>query len=78
MDGPYLLQPFSLARNATFDGAVVWALDRGARKNLDVVQRLPDRTPYRVVPGDSERSPTALQRLAVVDGRLVPARGPTD
>lgn len=78
MDGPYLLQPFSLARNATFDGPVVWALDRGARKNLDVVQRLPGRTPYQVLPGDSERSPTSLQRLAVVNGRLVPAREPTD
>lgn len=78
MDGPYLLQPFSLARNATFDGPVVWAIDRGARKNLDVVQRLPGRTAYRVLPGKSERSPTRLQRLAVVNGRLVPARGPAD
>jgi hypothetical protein len=71
MDGPYLLQPFSLARNATFDGPVVWALDRGPRKNLDVVQRLPGRTPYRVLLGESDRSPTRLQRLQVVDGRLV-------
>jgi hypothetical protein len=73
LDGPYLLQPFSLARNATFDGPVVWALDRGVRRNLDVVRHLPDRTPYRVVPGATRRSPTRLQRLAVVDGRLVPA-----
>ncbi|HEV8627995.1 MAG TPA: glycosyltransferase family 39 protein [Acidimicrobiia bacterium] len=74
LDGPYLLQPFSLARNATFDGPVVWALDRGARQNLDVVRRLPGRTPYRVLPGATRRSPTRLQRLAVVDGRLLPAR----
>jgi hypothetical protein len=73
LDGPWLLQPFSLARNSTFDGPVVWALDRGARRNLDVVRRSPDRTPYRVVPGATRRSPTTLQRLAVVDGRLVPA-----
>jgi 4-amino-4-deoxy-L-arabinose transferase-like glycosyltransferase len=72
LDGPYLLQPFSLARNATFDGPVVWALDRGARKNLDVVQRLPGRTPYRVLLGAGDRSPTRLQRLTVVNGRLVP------
>jgi len=51
---------------------VVWALDRGARRNLDVVRRSPDRVPYRVVPG-ARRSPTTLQRLAVVDGRLAPA-----
>jgi hypothetical protein len=74
LDGPYLLQPFSLARNATFDGPVVWAVDRGPRRNLDVVQRLPGRTPYRVLPGVTHRSPTQLQRLAVVGGRLVPAR----
>jgi 4-amino-4-deoxy-L-arabinose transferase-like glycosyltransferase len=71
LDGPYLLQPFSLARNPTFDGPVVWALDRGARKNLDVVQRFPGRTPYRVLPGVDDRSPTRLQRLTVVNGRLV-------
>jgi 4-amino-4-deoxy-L-arabinose transferase-like glycosyltransferase len=72
LDGPYLLQPFSLARNATFDGPVVWALDRGPRKNLDVIQRLPGRTPYRVLLGASDRSPSRLQRLTVVNGRLVP------
>jgi len=74
LDGPYLLQPFSLARNATFDGPVVWAVDRGARRNLDVVRSLPDRTPYRVLPGATRRSPTRLQRLAVVDGKLLPAQ----
>ena len=71
LDGPWLLQPFSMARNATFDGPVVWAIDRGARQNLDVV-RLSGRSPYRVVPGATRRSPTRLQQLAVVDGRLVP------
>jgi hypothetical protein len=74
LDGPYLLQPFSLARNATFDGPVVWALDRGASRNLEVVRSLPGRDAYRVLPGTTRRSPTRLQRLAVVDGRLVPAR----
>ena len=71
LDGPYLLQPFSLARNATFDGRVVWALDRGARKNLEVVGRLPGRTPYRVLLVGGDRSPSRLQRLTVVNGRLV-------
>lgn len=74
LDGPYLLQPFSLARNATFDGRVVWAIDRGPRKNLDVVRRLRDRTPYRVLPGATDRVPSRLQRLGVVNGRLVPHR----
>jgi len=73
LDGPYLLQPFSLARNATFEGPVVWAVDRGARRNLDVVRALSDRTAYRVVPGVTRRSPTRLQRLTVVDGKLLPA-----
>ena len=74
LDGPWLLQPFSLARNSSFDGPVVWALDRGERQNLDVVRHLPGRTPYRVVlPAATRRSPTTLQRLAVVGGRLVPA-----
>jgi hypothetical protein len=72
LDGPWLLQPFSMARNATFDGPVVWAIDRGARQNLDVVRRLSGRTPYRIVPGATRRSPTRLQPMAVVDGRLVP------
>jgi hypothetical protein len=73
LDGPYLLQPFSLARNAGFDGRVVWALDRGARRNLDVVQRLAGRMPYRVVPSPGDRSPTRLERLVVNNGRLEPA-----
>ena len=72
LDGPWLLQPFSMARNATFDGPVVWAIDRGARQNLDVVRHLSGRTPYRVLPGSTRRSPTRLQQLAVIDGRLVP------
>ena len=76
LDGPWLLQPFSLARNATFDGPVVWAVDRGARRNLEVVRHMPDRTAYRVLPGATDRSPTRLQRLAVVDGRLLPAPMP--
>jgi hypothetical protein len=73
LDGPYLLQPFSGARNATFAAPVVWAVDRGPRPDLDVVLRLPGRTPYRVVADRSRRSPTRLQRLVVVGGRLVPA-----
>jgi hypothetical protein len=74
LDGPWLLQPFSLARNSRFDGPVVWALDRGARQNLDVARRFPDRTPYRVVPGATRHSPTTLERLADFDDGLVPPR----
>jgi hypothetical protein len=74
LGGPYLLQPFSLARNSTFDAPVVWAVDRGARQNLDVVRHLPGRTPYRVVmPAATRRSPTTLERLTVAGNRLVPA-----
>jgi 4-amino-4-deoxy-L-arabinose transferase-like glycosyltransferase len=72
LDGPYLLQPFSLARNARFDGPVVWAIDRGERRNLDVVRRLPGRTPYRVRLDPTRRSATTLERLTVVGARLVP------
>lgn len=73
LDGPWLLQPFSLARNATFDGPVVWALDRGDHHNLDVLRHLPGRVPHRVLPGATPQSPTILQPLAVVGNRLVPA-----
>jgi hypothetical protein len=73
LDGPWLLQPFSMARNADFDQPVVWAIDRGERQNLDVARNLPGRTPYRVaVPRAATPAPTELQRLAEVGGRLVP------
>jgi hypothetical protein len=78
LDGPWLLQPFSLARNGRFDGAVVWALDRGERRNLEVVRHLPGRTPYRVAPGRTRRSPTTLERITVVDGHLVPVEAMGD
>ncbi|HLF39840.1 MAG TPA: hypothetical protein VI854_00055, partial [Acidimicrobiia bacterium] len=79
LQGPWLLQPFALARNATLDGPVVWALDGDDERNLAVLRRFPGRTPYRVVARGS-RSPrppdlafhTTLVRLEVVDGRLVP------
>jgi hypothetical protein len=74
LDGPWLLQPFSLARNASFDGPVVWALDRGGRLNLEVLRRLPGRTPFRVAPGPTRHAATTLERLTEVGGRLVPAR----
>ncbi|HEV7865694.1 MAG TPA: glycosyltransferase family 39 protein, partial [Acidimicrobiia bacterium] len=72
LDGPWLLQPFSLARNATFEAPVVWALDLGEGPNLEVVRHLPGRTPYRVAPGATRRSPTTLEQLTVAGGRLVP------
>jgi hypothetical protein len=76
LDGPWLLQPFSLARNATLDAPVVWAVDRGPRQNLDVIRHFPGRAPYRVVmPVATSRFGTTLERLTVVGGRLVPASG---
>lgn len=81
LQGPWLLQPFSLARNATFDGPVIWALDGDDGRNLAVLRQFPGRTPYRVV-AQGSRSPrppdldfrTTLVRLEVVGGRLVPTR----
>lgn len=72
-DGPWLLQPFPLARNSTFDGRVVWASDRGPRLDLDVVRALPGRSAFRVVPGATRHARTRLVRLSVAGDRLVPA-----
>jgi len=79
LQGGWLLQPFSLARNASFNGPVIWALNRGDRSNLEVLEQFPGRTPYRVVARGS-RNPhppdlgfhTTLERLQVVDGQLLP------
>ncbi|MGH2733236.1 MAG: hypothetical protein ACRDJG_09930 [Actinomycetota bacterium] len=49
IQGSWLLQPFSLARNSTFDDQrVIWALDRGDAANLEVLGLFPGRTPYRL------------------------------
>jgi 4-amino-4-deoxy-L-arabinose transferase-like glycosyltransferase len=82
LQGPWLLQPFALARNASFDAPVLWALDRGERRNLEVLHHLPGRTPYRVVAhgARTDRPPnlgftTSLERLTAVNGRLLPPGG---
>lgn len=47
LQGPWLMQPFALARNGpTLEGPVLWALDRGHERNLEVAAEFPDRTPY--------------------------------
>jgi 4-amino-4-deoxy-L-arabinose transferase-like glycosyltransferase len=62
LDGPWLLQPFSEARNADFDAKVIWALDLDEHRNRDVLHRFPDRIGYRVVV-DALRSGSRLERL---------------
>lgn len=76
----YLLQPFALARNASFDGPVVWAIDRGPTANREVARRFPDRVAYLVVAhgfhgktAPSLHFTTSLERLAVDGNRLVRA-----
>jgi 4-amino-4-deoxy-L-arabinose transferase-like glycosyltransferase len=49
LQGPWLLQPFVIARNAGFDGPVVWAIDRGRAANAAVLRSFPDRQAYQVV-----------------------------
>jgi dolichyl-phosphate-mannose-protein mannosyltransferase len=47
--GARLISPYALARNeATYDGPVVWAVDRGAKSNLEVMHEFPGRVPYRL------------------------------
>jgi hypothetical protein len=47
--GARLISPYALARNEpTYDGPVVWAVDRGARSNLEVLREFPGRVPYRL------------------------------
>ncbi|MGH2688130.1 MAG: hypothetical protein ACRDKW_04905, partial [Actinomycetota bacterium] len=48
LQGPWLLQPFALARNGSFDDKVIWALDQGDEDNFEVLEEFPGRTPYRV------------------------------
>ena len=76
----YLLQPFALARNPDLTGPVVWAIDRGAEANWEVMQAFPGRVPLQVVATGSHgptrpslNFTTSLQRLAVDGKRLVVA-----
>jgi len=58
--GEYLLNPFTQARNVSFDQHVLWALDRGTSPNLRVLDAFPGRAPYVFEGGDIPR----LSRLA--------------
>ena len=49
LQGPWLLQPFVQARNADFNGPVVWAVDRGRAANAAVLRSFPDRQAYQAV-----------------------------
>lgn len=79
LQGPWLMQPFALARNsATLDGPVVWALDRGHDRNLEAAGDFPERTPYVLEAEGLHRSvrpslnfDTHLERYRVVSGTQV-------
>lgn len=79
LPGSRLLNPFAFARNdPSFDGDVIWALDRGER-NHEVLDRFPDRTPYTLrlpagfggedEPGEDQR--LQLQQLQRLEGPAV-------
>ncbi len=73
--GPQLLHPFAYLQNeAEYDGKTVYALDRGERQNLDLLQDLQGRDVYRFrLTGVYRANPTdpqlraSLERLDVVD-----------
>ncbi|HEX2259738.1 MAG TPA: hypothetical protein VHJ40_08360 [Actinomycetota bacterium] len=79
LQGPWLMQPFGLARNdARYKGDVVWALDRGHDRNLTVLSEFHHRQPYRLVAEGSHRGArpslnftTRLESLRVVRGSRV-------
>lgn len=79
IQGPWLLQPFALARNtASYDGEVIWAIDRGDDENLRVLDEFRGRSPYRVraipVEGDPD-TPTTLDFVTTLEPMQV-ERGP--
>jgi hypothetical protein len=81
IQGPWLLHPFTLARNSiSYDGEVIWALDRGDDANLEVLRLFPSRTPYRLRAEGAWRQQakppnldftTSLERLEVLQGPSV-------
>jgi hypothetical protein len=51
-----LVSPYALSRNeASYDGPVIWAVDRGTRLNLEVLEEFPGRVPYRLVASRGRR-----------------------
>jgi hypothetical protein len=81
MYGPQLLHPFAWLRNDPgYDGATVYALDRGDEADLALLRDFPGRAPYRFhVDGRYRASPpdpaltTSLERLSVRTGRVFQA-----
>ena len=77
--GPQLLHPFAYLQNdAEYDGRTVYALDRGERQNLDLLEDFPSRDLYRLrLTGVYRANPTdprlrtSLERLHVVDRTTV-------
>ncbi len=73
--GPQLLHPFAYLQNdAEYDGKTVYALDRGERENLELVEDFRGRDVYRLrMTGVYRANPpdpqlrASLQRLDVVD-----------
>jgi hypothetical protein len=72
LQGPWLLQPFEMARNVSFNAPVIWAIDRGSSDDLAVMARFPDRAAYRVVAPDLI-SVSHLERFTI-EPLAVPAR----
>jgi len=79
LQGTWLLQPFEMARNASFDSPVIWAIDRGPSDDLAVMDRFPDRAAYRVVAPDltsvSRLEPFTIEPPLVVPGRRAGSGG---
>ncbi|MCA1705097.1 MAG: hypothetical protein LC808_18280, partial [Actinobacteria bacterium] len=73
MWGPHLLHPFAWLQNdARYDGATVYALDRGEPANLALLDSYPDRVPYRLRVHGSYRAAdpaltSSLERLMVLE-----------
>ncbi|HYH51853.1 MAG TPA: hypothetical protein VEG38_20095, partial [Acidimicrobiia bacterium] len=73
VQGPWLLQPFGMARNAAVDQRTLWALDQGNAANQALLRTFPDRRGYRVVARDRQgrsvpvdgRWPTVLEAVPV-------------
>ena len=71
VQGPWLLQPFAMARNASVDQRTLWALDRGSEANQALLRAFPTRRGYRVVARDGRgesvpldgRWPTVLEAV---------------
>lgn len=79
--GPQLMHPFAYLQNeADYDGRIVYALDRGDPRNLELLDDLPGREAYKLrLRGHYRANPsdpgltTSLERLTVTTHPSVPA-----